>query len=100
VKTVSAAKIAAQFDEYLDASREQPVLVTRDGKPVAVLVAVENQAEAKKLVRARARPLRSILQTAHKQLQQGKGIPHEQFWEEVEQSRRAKRKASGRGKKT
>jgi prevent-host-death family protein len=99
VKTVSAAKIAAQFNDYLEASREQPVLVTRNGKPVAVLVAVENQADAEKLARGRARSLQSIFRQAHKQLQQGKGIPHDQFWQEVEQSRRAKRPASGRGKK-
>jgi prevent-host-death family protein len=99
VKTVSAAKIAAQFNDYLEASQDQPVLVTRNGKPVAVLLAVENQADADQLVEGRARSLRSILQEAHKQLQQGKGIPHEQFWREVEQSRRAKRQGSRRLKK-
>jgi prevent-host-death family protein len=99
VKTVSAAKIAAQFNEYLETSREQPVLVTRDGKPVALLLAVENQADAEKLARGRVRSLRSIFQKAHKQLQQGTGIPHDEFWREVEQSRRPKRRASGRGKK-
>ncbi len=99
MKTVSAAKIAAQFNDYLEASREEPVLVTRNGKPVAVLFAVENQDEAEKLAQGRMRSLRSILQEAHEQIQQGAGIPHDQFWREVEQSRRAKRKASGRRKK-
>ena len=90
MKTVSAAKIAAQFNDYLEASREQPVLVTRNGKPVAVLMAVQNQAEAEQLALGRVRPLRSILQEAHEQIQQGGGIPHDQFWRELEQSRRAK----------
>src|SRR5207248_7279688 len=49
VKTASAAKIAAQFNAYLEASREQPVLVTRNGKPVAVLLAVRDKAEAERL---------------------------------------------------
>jgi len=99
VKTVSATKIAAQFNDYLEASREQPVLVTRSGKPVAVLLAVQTQAEAEQLALGRVRSLRSILQEAHEQIQQGEGIPHDQFWREVEESRRAKRQASGRGKK-
>jgi prevent-host-death family protein len=99
VKTVSAAKIAARFNDYLEASREQPVLVTHNGKPVAVLFAVQNQAEAEQLARGRVRSLRSVLQEAHEQIQQGAGIPHDQFWREVERSRRAKRQASGRGKK-
>ncbi len=98
MKTVSAAKIAAQFNDYLEASREQPVLVTRNGKPVAVLMAVQNQAEAEQLALGRVRPLRSILQEAHEQIQQGGGIPHDQFWQELEQSRTAKQ-PSARGKK-
>ena len=40
MKTASAAKIAAQFDDYLDASLDQPVLITRNGKAVAVMVPV------------------------------------------------------------
>lgn len=99
MKTVSAAKIAAQFNDYLEASREQPVLVTRNGKPVAVLLAVQNQAEAEQLARGRVRSLQSILQEAHEQIEQGRAIPHDQFWREIEQSRRAKQQASGRGKK-
>ena len=99
MKTVSAAKIAAQFNNYLEASREQPVLVTRNGKPVAVLLAVRNQAEAEQLAGGRARSLRSIFEEAHKQFQQGAGIPHDQFWAKVEQSRRAKRQKPGRRKR-
>ncbi|MCI0460706.1 MAG: type II toxin-antitoxin system Phd/YefM family antitoxin [Gemmataceae bacterium] len=99
MKSVSAAKIAAQFNEYLEASREQPVLVTRKGKPVAVLLAVQNKAEAEQLAQGRLRSLRSVLEEAHEQLQQGAGIPHDQFWREVEQARHPKQQASARGKK-
>jgi prevent-host-death family protein len=90
MKTASAAKVAAQFNDYLDASLERPVLITRNGKPVAVLLAVQDQAEAEQLASSRSRPLRSVFEQAHEQLQKGAGIPHEQFWREVEQSRRAK----------
>ncbi len=99
MKTASAAKIAAQFNHYLEASREQPVLVTRNGKPVAVLLAVQDKAEAEQLASGRSRSLRSILEESHKQLQKGGGIPHDQFWREVEQSRRTKRPASSRAKR-
>jgi prevent-host-death family protein len=99
LKTASAAKFAAQFNDYLEASREQPVLITRNGKPVAVLLAVQDRAEAERLAVGRARTLRSIFEEAHEQIQKGGGIPHDQFWREVEQSRRAKRPAPPRGKK-
>src|SRR5947209_5639314 len=100
VKIASAAKMAAQFNEYLDASREQPVLVTRNGKPVAVLVAVQDKAEAEQLALGHPRSLRSIFEEAHEQIQKGGGIPNDQFWREIEQSRRTKRAASSRSKRT
>ncbi len=61
MKTASATKVAAQFNDYLEASQEQPVLVTRNGKPVAVLMAVRNKAQAEKLA-AGPRSLRSVFQ--------------------------------------
>ncbi len=99
MKTVSAAKIAAQFNDYLKASREQPVLITRNGKPIAVLLAVQNQAEAEQFARGQVRSLRSILQEGHEQIQRGEGIPHDQFWREVEQMRAAEQQAPARRKK-
>ena len=80
MKTASAAQIAAQFNEYLDASREQPVLITRNGKPVAVLLAVQDKAEAEQLVGGRPRSLRSIFEEAHEQIEKGGGIPQDQFY--------------------
>jgi prevent-host-death family protein len=99
VKSVSAAKVAAQFNEYLEAGREQPVLVTRNGRPVAVLVAVQDRAEAEQVASRRPRLLRSVLEEGHRQIQEGRGIPHARFWREVEESRRANRPAPSRRKK-
>jgi prevent-host-death family protein len=90
--------MAAQFNDYLEASREQPVLITRNGKPVAVLLAVQDRTEAEQIVAGRSRTLRSIFAEAHEQIQKGGGIPHDQFWREVEQSRRAKKAEGARGK--
>lgn len=99
MKTASATKMAAQFNDYLAASREQPVLITRHGKPVAVLLAVQDKAEAEHLAGARSRSLRSIFEEAHEQIRKGRGIPHDQFWREVEQSRRRKRPVPSRDKR-
>jgi prevent-host-death family protein len=55
MKSASATRIAARFNDYLKASREQPVLITRNGKPVAVLLGVQNKAEAEELAVDRSR---------------------------------------------
>src|SRR5437867_9928116 len=92
MKTASAAKIAAQFNDYLEASRHQPVLITRNGKPVALLLAVQDKADAEQLA-GRSRSLRSIFEQAHEQIDKGGGIPHDQFWRQLAASRRAKGRA-------
>jgi prevent-host-death family protein len=99
MKTVSAAKIAAHFNDFLDTSREEPVLVLRNGKPVAVLLAVQDKKEAEQIVAGRPRSLRSIFEEGHEQIQKGEGIPHDEFWREVERSRTARPPRPSRGKK-
>jgi hypothetical protein len=55
------------------------------------LLSVQNKAEAERLAVGRPWSLRSIFEEAHEQIRKSGGIPQEQFWREVEQSRRAKR---------
>ena len=56
------------------------------------------QAEAEQFAGGRSRSLWSIFEEAHEQIRKGGGIPHDQFWREVERSRRAKRPPASRGK--
>jgi len=99
MRTASAAKVAAQLFEYLEASRERPLLVTHNGKPVAVLVAVRDESEAEQLASGRPRSLRSVFEEAHDQFEKGGGIPHDQFWREVEQARQARQPAPARAQR-
>lgn len=99
MKTVSAARIAAHFDEYLTASRDEPLLVTRKGKPVAVLIAVQKKQDAEQLTVDGSRTLRSIFEQAHQQLERGEAIGHDEFWQRLEQSRSGKRRVSRTAKK-
>ena len=100
MKTASVAKMAAQFGDFLEASREQPVLVTRNGKPVAILLAVQDKAEAEHLASSRSRSLRSVFQESHRQLQRAPGISHDKFWREVEKSRIVSRSTPTHGRET
>jgi prevent-host-death family protein len=84
VKHATVAEMKAHLSAYLKASEDSPVIVTRNGKPVAVLVGVENEDELERLVLSYSKRLQSILELAHRQIREGGGIPHESFWEEVE----------------
>jgi prevent-host-death family protein len=84
MKIASVADMKARLSAYLKASEEGPVVVTRNGKPVAVLLGIEDEEELERLVLAYSKRFRSVVEAARQQIREGNGIPHEQFWQEVE----------------
>jgi len=88
VKTASAEEVRAQFDAYLKATAKGPVVVTRNAKPIAVLLSVKDRDEIERMAMSRSKKLRKILQKSQAQIKKGKGIPHEQFWREIEEMRK------------
>jgi prevent-host-death family protein len=84
MKIAPVADIKARFSAYLKASKEGPVIVTKNGKPVAVLLSMEDEDELERLILAYSPQFRRILRIAEKQIQDGYGIPHDELWKEIE----------------
>jgi prevent-host-death family protein len=84
MRIASVAEMKAQLSAYVKASEQGPVVVTRNGKPVAVLLGVEDEDELERLVLAYSKRFRSVLEAARQQIREGGGIAHDQFWQEVE----------------
>jgi prevent-host-death family protein len=84
MKIASVADVKAKFSGYIKASETGPIVVTKNGKPVALLLAVHDEDEIERMVLAYSPKFQSILQTAEKQIRAGKGIRHEDFWREIE----------------
>ena len=74
MRIAPVAEIKARFSAYLKASVEGPVIVTRHGKPVAVLLSVEDEEELERLILAYSPKLRAILESARQQIQETGGI--------------------------
>jgi hypothetical protein len=99
VKVASQNEVAADFAEYLKATKKGPVVVMDKGKPVAVLLRSESAADVERLLMGHSRKLQSILQAARKRFRAGRGIPHEEFWKEIEAEKSgARRKQARTGK--
>jgi prevent-host-death family protein len=60
VKIVSVADVKARLSAYLKESEGGPVIITRNGKPVAVLLGVRDDDEVERLVLAHSPRLREI----------------------------------------
>src|SRR6266853_6880697 len=98
MKIASVADVKARLSSYLKASVTGPVVVTRNGKAVAVLLGVEDDDELERLLLAHSRKLRAILDAADRRIEEGAGIGHDEFWKKVESTHRS-REANGSGKK-
>jgi len=98
MKIASVAEVKARLSSFLKASATGPVVVTRNGKAVAVLIGVEDDEELERLLLAHSRKLRAILDAADRRIDEGAGIRHDEFWQQVEAANRS-RKEDGNGKK-
>ena len=98
MRIASIAEVKAHFSAYLKAAEQGPVVVTRNGKAVAVVVAVSDEEELERLMMAHSPRLQALLEAARQRIQAGAGIPNEQFWEEVA-SEQASSKGSSKRKK-
>ena len=84
MKIAPVAELKAQFSAYLRSSAEGPVVVTRHGKPVAVLLSIDDEQELERLVLAYTPRFQGILEAAREQIRESGGIAHEEFWQELE----------------
>ncbi len=84
MKIASAADVKARLSAYLKESREGPVIVTRNGKAVAVLLAVTDDDELERLLLAHSPKFQAMLEKSRRQIEETGGIPHDVFWREME----------------
>src|SRR5437879_10566176 len=84
MKIASVADVKARLSAYLKESEQGPVIVTRNGKAVAILLAVTDEEELERLVLAHSPKFQALLDKSRRQIEETGGIPHDVFWREVE----------------
>ncbi len=99
MRVASETEVASDFAVYLKASEQGPIVVTRDGEPVAVLLRTGSQEDLERLLMGHSPKLQTILEAARKRFRAGAGIPHETFWKEVETENAGRSKKRSRTRK-
>src|SRR5438093_5960830 len=98
MRIASVAEIKSQFSSFLKASEAGPVVVTRNGRPVAVIVGVQDEDEIERLLMAYSPHLRAILDRSRQQFREGKWLSEEEFWSQFEQAKPSKKSAKPKKK--
>jgi prevent-host-death family protein len=83
MKIAPVADVKAHLSAYLRSSTEGPVVITRKGKSVAVILAVADDDEVERLLLAYSPRFQRILHTARQQIAATGGLSHEEFWKDV-----------------
>src|SRR5712692_12068748 len=96
MKKASVAQVKARFGEFLNESQKGPVVVMGNGKPIAVLLGVHDEDELERLIFASSRRLQDILAAGRKEIRQGRGIPNDEFWKQVEAEQPRKKRPRGK----
>lgn len=84
MKIAPIAEIKAHLSAYVKESKKGPVVVTRNGKPVAVLLGITDEEELERLLLAYTPALQDILARGRRQIMETGGEEHEDFWRQVE----------------
>lgn len=87
---ISATKMKAGFSSYLEQCAQGPVIVTKNGRPTAVLLSVSNEEELERLVLAHTPRFIALLDRAGKRIRRTGGVRHKEFWTAIRKKRRGK----------
>src|SRR5271168_2829400 len=98
MKIASVAEVKSQFSAFLKASEDGPIVVTRNGRAVAVIVGVQDEDEIERLLMAYSPHLRAILDRSRQQFQEGKWLSEEEFWSQFKDAKPAKGSAKPKQK--
>jgi prevent-host-death family protein len=83
MKIAPVADVKARFSSYLEQSERGPVIVTKNGRPVAALVSVTDEDELERLVLAYTPRFRRLPDAAEKRINKEGGIRDQDFWDSV-----------------
>jgi prevent-host-death family protein len=94
MKIAPLADVKAKLSAYLDeCGTEGPIVITRNGKAVAVLLTPYDEEDLERIMLGRSRRFQALLDRSRKSIKAGKGLSERDFWQAV-RKRAQKRKAT------
>lgn len=85
------ADVKTHFSRFIDECDAGPVVVTRNGRPAAMLVPIADGDDIERLVLAHSPRFRRLLEEADRRVAE-RGVGHEAFWRSLERKPRKRRR--------
>jgi prevent-host-death family protein len=88
------ADVKARLSAYLEeCATEGPVIITRNGRAVAVLLAPVDDNDLENLILSRSPRFQALLDKSRQSIQAGKGLSRKEFWQAVAERHKKDSKA-------
>lgn len=88
MKIAPLADVKSKLSAYLDECKtDGPVVITRNGKPAAVLVYPVDDEDLENIVFSRSPRLQTLLNKSRQSIREGKGLTEEEFWQAVDEKK-------------
>jgi len=84
MNAVPVTEVKARFSSYIRKTRKSPVVVTKNGKPVVVMLHIRNEDELERILLANSPRFQAMLDAAEQRITETGGIGHEELWNMVE----------------
>src|SRR6476661_8951612 len=95
------ADVKARLSAYLDeCGVEGPVVITRNGKAVAVLLVPNDDDDLERLLLGRSPRFQAMLDRSRQSIKAGKGLSEEAFWEAVRKRAHERKSVATKGRRT
>ncbi len=85
IKRVPLSRATDELTAFIEKRETQPLVLTQNGKMVAVVYQCATEDDLVHLSWARSPRLREIIAQRESELQAGKGIPHDEFWRQLDE---------------
>ena len=77
MRIIPVADLKKHLSSYLDQCQSGPIVVTKNGRAVAVLVCVSDDDDVEDIVLAHSQKLRKMLDEAERRIREGGGVSHD-----------------------
>lgn len=92
------ADVKARLSAYLDeCAVEGPLVITRNGKAVAVLLVPYDDDDLERIILGRSPRFQALLDRSRQSIKEGKGLSEKDFWEAVRDRAQERKPASVAG---
>jgi prevent-host-death family protein len=84
MRIASLADVKAKLSAYVDECQtEGPIVITRNGKPVAVLLAPQDNDDLERLLLARNPRFQALMAQAEESIKAGRTLSSDEFWRQA-----------------